>query len=95
MTKQQKLDNKKKMTWSQFKRRLTAIETCTSDDFMMDMDCKLNMNDGRDKNTFTQEEAQEMAGRLLEIYEMSHSAVSSCCLGQHENIVDRWIQKEV
>lgn len=69
-------------------KTLLCIEGITSDDLMLDVDCKLHMNDGRDKNSFTQEEAQEMGERLLKIYELSHNIVSSCCRGRHDKMLE-------
>lgn len=55
-------------------------------DFCMDMDCKLNLHGGRDKNSFTQEEAQTMAKMLGQLYTMSHYWYCVCGLGSKYKI---------
>lgn len=69
-------------------KTLLVIEGITSDDFMLDVDCKLEMNNGRDKNSFTQEEAQEMTKRLTDIYQLSHNVVASCCVNRHNKMLE-------
>lgn len=51
-------------------------------DFCMDMDCKLHLHDGRDKNSFTQEEAQQMADLIGKLYTLSHYWYCHCGLGK-------------
>lgn len=56
------------------------INDILEDDFCMDMDCKLNLNDGRDRNSFTQEEAQQMAKIIGSLYTLSHYWYCHCGL---------------
>ena len=51
-------------------------------DFCMDMDCKLHLHGGRDKNSFTQEEAQQMADLIGKLYTLSHYWYCHCGLGK-------------
>lgn len=75
--------------------RLEAIETITSTDFMELASCKFFMNNGRDKDTFTQEEAQEMVRALTDIYLIAHGGVSNCCKGKHMKLVEQYkLEKE-
>lgn len=78
----------------EMKERMSAIELAVSGDFMQDMECKLYLNGGRDKNTFTQEEAHEMVKLLLDVFSISHGAVSPCCEGKHMDIVKSYLKRK-
>lgn len=60
-----------------YKRMLDAILPFVEDDFMFDVDCKLNLH--KEKEIFTQQEAQEMGRRLLEIYTIAHCIECEAC----------------
>jgi predicted acetyltransferase len=70
-------------------KTLLCIEGITDDSLMLDVDCKLNMYGDRYKNTFTQEEAQEMGEKLLKIYQLSHNILSSCYFSRHDTLLEK------
>lgn len=64
-------------------------------DFCFDMDCKLSLNDGRDKNSFTQEEAQQMAKLIGELYTLSHYWYCGCGKGKGYDVGAKYKLREL
>ena len=65
-----------------YKKMVKEIDNLVNGDFIADMECRLRLHEK--PGIFTQEEAQEMAAILNNVYAISHCLWCNACSGKYK-----------